>query len=194
MLPFGHVGAGLLWGRWIAPRVRHLSAAEVRRLGGLGGVLPDIDLPVGLLWYWWRERRIEIRHHQWPTHTPLFHLAWLVLGYTWATLRRNRALQERILVLGGAACLHIVQDVVGTGDGVQLFYPLSRRHLGVGLFNCHGRDWLRGYVRSAFFWCELVFGLLGLIVWRWPQKYDKERVLFGDGEGFSYHTGASPKM
>ncbi len=73
--------------------------------------------------------------------TRLF-FAWhgSALAYGYMRQHGNRAMQERLMIVGGAMRLHLLQALVGTGDGVQMFYPLRRRQIGVDLFGCHGHE------------------------------------------------------
>ena len=157
MLPIGHAAGGYLVGAVLARATQSNSARSrtMRLLGTLGGLLPDLDLvvynlarkPLGLT--------SDVRHHTWLTHTLPFYLLPAGLLTAWANRTHRAEIAISITTFTAGACAHLIQDMCGSGDGLQLFFPLSRRMFGIRLLNVHGKEWRRRYLRDPIFLVEV---------------------------------------
>ncbi len=156
MLPLGHAAGGYLIGTGLAG-IMKCNSKERKRiqfLGILGGLLPDLDL---IIYHFLRRSfgyKSDIHHHAWPTHTFPFYLILGSLTTASASRTKNTELAQYSIVLTTGACVHLAQDMCGSGDGIQLFFPFSRRMFGIHLLGVHGKEWRRRYVRDPIFLVE----------------------------------------
>jgi membrane-bound metal-dependent hydrolase YbcI (DUF457 family) len=162
---FGHVAGGYLVSRMVT---KYMPIPDSERskwliLGAVAGTIPDWDY----LWYAWQKRGLayssDFRHHTWITHTFPFH--WLIAGilYWIGGYQHSRTLQDGAKVIAAATTAHLLQDMVGSGDGIMLFYPFSKKHIGVGLMNLHGDEWNRAYMKSPYYGIELGIGAIAIL-------------------------------
>lgn len=93
-------------------------------LAGLGGLLPDIDIPISLLFP-------DFIVHRGITHTVFFPLAFLLFYLVFQTMKHDKLSKAFLMVFIGTA-LHIVLDFVTAGS-IELFYPLSKASFSVNL-------------------------------------------------------------
>ncbi len=146
MTPSGHAGASIV-AAYVVERCVFKGNPTPATLGlaALVGLLPDLD---GLVWMA-RDRgralKEKLRHHEFPTHTPLFYLI-LTLGLGLIAPLKTTILFG-ILTLG-----HLLLDSWGTDDGIMWLWPLSRRQFGLFPRNLHaggvyGRAFYRRHVR-----------------------------------------------
>ncbi len=156
MLPLGHAAGGYLVGTGWAEIIK-CNLKERKRiqfLGILGGLLPDFDLII----YHFLHRafgfKSDIHHHAWLTHTFPFYLLLGSLISTGASRTKNTELAHYSTAITAGACMHLAQDMCGSGDGIQLFFPFSRQMFGIRLLGVHGKEWRRRYVRDSIFWVE----------------------------------------
>ena len=144
----GHLSGGLLAAEVLLLAMKPASARE--RLedlawGSFCGFLPDLDYFI----YAVHKRGIkygsDFRHHTWVTHTFLFY--WLPSLALWAfgRLRKNRTIQRKAAILAAGTTAHLLQDTIGSGDGIMLFYPFSRDMQGIKLSGLHGAEWKKDY-------------------------------------------------
>lgn len=164
MLPFGHAAGGYLTGTILAVITKSKNAKALRIIGLVSGLLPDVDL----LGYSILRKFLPLKespyHHKWVTHTFPFYL---VLGAMFTLLTgitKQTTLRRYVGVVTVSACVHLIQDMFGSGDGIQLFFPFSKRMVGVRLLSAHGREWRRRYVRDPMFLIEIAIVLLGVFV------------------------------
>jgi hypothetical protein len=166
MLPPGHAAGGYLTGVLFA----HLFNSDPKEtkllhfLGVAGGLLPDLDLPAHLLLEKVAAVKPDIQHHTWFSHTYPFFLIPGGLLIWWARRSGRHRLAKGAAVVTAATCTHLTQDMIGTGDGVQLLFPFSKRMFGFRLFGVHGREWSRRYRRDPIFAVEITFVLVALLV------------------------------
>lgn len=166
MLPPGHAAGGYLTGVLVA-KLFQSDPDESKRLhllGVFGGLLPDVDLPVHYVLEKVAAVPRDIQHHTWFSHTYPFFLIPGGLLVAWARWRGYKGLARGATVVTAATCTHLSQDLIGTGDGVQVFFPFSRRMVGFRLFGVHGREWSSRYQRDPIFAVELTLVLAALIV------------------------------
>ena len=162
---FGHASGGYLAARLVTESM-DLSESDRKRLlifGTITGTLPDWDY----LWYAYKKRGFaysnDFRHHTWITHTFPFHWSMAVLFYAFGLLRKNKNITNSAIVLAAGTTTHLLQDMIGTGDGIMLYYPFSKKMTGIGLLNVHGDEWERAYTKSPYYLVELVFRAVAII-------------------------------
>jgi len=162
---FGHASGGYLAAR-LATKSMGLSESEREKLlviGTVAGTLPDWDY----FWYAYQKRGFaysnDFRHHTWVTHTFPFHWLIATLLYVFGLLRKDKQLKNSAVVLAAGTTTHLLQDMVGTGDGIMLYYPFSKKMTGIGLLNVHGDEWERAYTKSPYYLVELAFGAVAII-------------------------------
>ncbi len=152
----GHIAAGYLVSQGLIA-ILPIPADErlaMLTLGTLAGVLPDLDA----LYYFAKKKAVmlsdDFTHHQWVSHTfpPYLILTGLLLVLGWFTA--NTSLQNASLFLGVSVCIHLLLDMVGSGDGIMILWPISRRMVGIGKLNVHGMTWKRVYETSPYVWIE----------------------------------------
>ena len=162
---FGHASGGYLAARLVTKSM-DLSNSERKRLlilGAVAGTVPDWDY----LWYAYQKRGFVIsndfRHHTWITHTFPFH--WLIAGviYAFGLLKRDKKIKNSAIILAAGTTTHLLQDMIGTGDGIMSCYPFSKKMTGIGLFNVHGDEWERAYTKSPYYLVELAFRVVAII-------------------------------
>jgi hypothetical protein len=162
---FGHASGGYLASRLVTKSM-DLSDSEKKRLlilGAAAGTLPAWDY----FWYAYQKRGFkynnDFRHHTWITHTFPFY--WLIAGlfYAFGLIKKDKKIKNSSIVLGAATTTHLLQDMLGTGDGIMLYYPFSKKMTGIGLFNLHGDEWERAYIKSPYYLVELAFGAFAII-------------------------------
>lgn len=176
----GHIAGGFLSAGMCVSAIRPAPqvADWLLFVGAFSGALPDLDA----LYYLIKKPRSandeDFRHHTWPTHTFPFYVvpglavlgAARILGFAW--------LQWGVVVFLAGTCMHLVQDMFGSGDGIMLFYPFSKRMFGIELTRSHGRSWLLDYRRTRSFLFERVLILVAaavlcvyIVVRVWPGPH-----------------------
>ncbi len=131
MTPFGHLGSGLLIVS-IAEKTISKGQLSPKTLGVLAllSILPDIDGALAFIIRKWQPGQEMLKHHNYPTHTPIFFLflsilVWIIFG-------------ERISILFLILTLtHLVLDSWGTDDGIMWLWPLSSRQFSLFPINLH---------------------------------------------------------
>ena len=166
MTLFGHIAGGYLVGSVLASHLESNSQRSkwLRLLGACGGLLPDLD---GLYYYISRgtfRQGPDFQHHTWITHTFPFYVIPGLLLYIWGKVSKRESLANASLVVTAGACVHLVQDMFGSGDGIRLFYPFSTKMFGVRLMGVHGEEWRSKYMRDPIFLLEVVITIAGLLV------------------------------
>jgi hypothetical protein len=161
----GHLAGGWLVSRWLINK-SELPITEKRQLlalGTLAGVLPDLDY----LWYAYKKGRFEykndFRHHTWISHTFPFYWIPAAVLYGIGVLRRKSKLKLYASFLAAGTTVHLLQDTIGSGDGIMLLYPISKRMYGIGLSGLHGDEWNAKYVESPVYKIELSVCLLAAV-------------------------------
>jgi hypothetical protein len=127
-------------------------------LSALVGLLPDLDGLVVMAMDRRQGLKRKLRHHEFPTHTPLFYLI-LTLGL-WLTGPPEVAVLFGALTLG-----HLLLDSWGTDDGIMWLWPLSRRQFSLFPRRLHagGAYGLRFYRRHVRCWRVMVPEVLLLV-------------------------------
>jgi len=78
----------------------------------------------------------------------------LCLVWLYGRTRRSLRITHATLVMLGSSTGHLLQDMIGTGDGVMWAWPFSTRMDGFSLLNVHGREWAKIYSRHPIAWIE----------------------------------------
>lgn len=139
-----------------------LQRRKLLVFGSIAGTLPDWDY----LFYAIKKRGFaysnDFRHHTWITHT--FPLYWSIasLIYLLGVIQKNKAYKNSAAVFAASTSVHLMQDAVGSGDGIMFFYPFSKKMNGVALIGLHGDEWEAKYVSSPIFRLELFIRILGI--------------------------------
>ena len=125
-------------------------------IAGLGGLLPDIDIPLN----WFLNLFGAGIVHQSVTHTPLFALIFLIPGLIlWRNNKHKPAMY--FFVIGFGIFLHISFDYMFIGDygaGIMFFYPFSNTTYGLGL--------LQNVTTNFFAGIDAVI----LLLWLWHEE------------------------
>ena len=161
----GHLAGGWLITRSILKK-KTFTKSERRRLliiGSVAGVLPDLDY----LLYAYNKKgfvyKNDFRHHTWITHTFPFY--WVIASFIFlgGILFKRNELKDIARVFAAGASIHLLQDAVGSGDGIMFLFPFSKRMSGLALIGLHGDEWEAKYVKSPIFLLELSIRILGLV-------------------------------
>jgi membrane-bound metal-dependent hydrolase YbcI (DUF457 family) len=119
-------------------------------IGTIAGVLPDADA----LYYFYKKKALamgdDFNHHRWISHTfpPYLLLAacLLLLGKIFPI----PWLESASYVLAVSSGVHLLLDMVGSGDGIMALWPFSQRMFGIGKLHAHGLTWKRKYEASPY--------------------------------------------
>lgn len=148
MTPFGHVGGGILVAAIAERAVLHSQLAPLA-FGAVAllSLLPDIDGLAALLTGMWHPRSQMLRHHAFPTHTPLYYL--ILAGIAWVIVGQMMALLVLVMAL-----LHLLSDSWGTDDGIMWLWPLSSQRFSFFGINLHegGVRGVQYYLRYIRCW------------------------------------------
>jgi|APTNR8051073442_1049403.scaffolds.fasta_scaffold36173_2 membrane-bound metal-dependent hydrolase YbcI (DUF457 family) len=173
----GHAAGG-----WLATRLflKHLSPADrsesnhLLTLGLIGGVLPDLDYLI----YVFKKGRIayegDFRHHTWVTHTiPFYSIAALLL-YMLGAVNKNLHLKKAAKVLSISTTAHLLQDTLGSGDGIMLFYPATKKMYGIGLSGLHGEEWNQHYTKTSFYALEKFIVITAIVTFFYDIYHNRK--------------------
>lgn len=111
-----------LYRDYIAKSHKKLFTIHTVFLAGLGGLLPDIDIPLGWFLNFFG---ISLLHRTY-THTLAFALLFLIPGIILWLKRKHRSAVYFFVIAFGIV-LHLIIDMLftGPGGGVMLLWPLS---------------------------------------------------------------------
>ncbi|MCP4429323.1 MAG: metal-dependent hydrolase [Chloroflexi bacterium] len=166
MLPPGHVAGGYIAGTIVAfvTKSKTENYKDIQALGVLGGLLPDLDL---VIYHSLRNRfnlSSNIEHHTWPTHTFPFYLIQGSLIAALAIVNKRPKLATYAVTLMVGNFTHLIQDMFGSGDGIMIFFPFSKRMFGVRLLDAHGKEWRKRYTKDPIFLVELTLIIIAFII------------------------------
>ena len=106
-------------------------------IGGVAGLLPDIDIP----FYWLLKNFMHLPvewFHRTFTHSIFFPIFFLVIALIFVLLKNKRySLLFSIITFG--VVMHLVLDAIFAGQ-IHLFYPFSQSAFGLNLFSWGGLD------------------------------------------------------
>lgn len=180
----GHMAGAFLLAREIT---RHMDISPRQRgvltaVGGLAGALPDLDFLIYAVWKGTLQMGTDFQHHKWITHRFPFYLVPGLL-VSWLGNKTGReGLARGALVVTASAVLHLLMDMVGSGDGIMWAWPFSRRMDGLFLLNVHGMEWVRAYNAHPVSWVERIIKITAVLVlvfdaWKWiGRKRESFRV------------------
>jgi len=100
-------------------------------IAGLAGLLPDIDIPLGILLNFFG---IEFFHRTF-THTPLFGLIFLIPALIYWKLKKHKIAVYFIVICFGVLS-HVLLDFLSQSDssfGITLLYPFTFATFNLGL-------------------------------------------------------------
>jgi hypothetical protein len=159
MMPTAHAGASIVAAYVIEQCVFNSELAPVTLcVATAAGVLPDLDSLFALATKRRHVLNSKLRHHQFPTHTPLFYAA--LTAILWMLFSSRLGLLFGVMVAG-----HLILDSWGTDDGIMWLWPLSRRQFGFMPQRLHagGAFGLRFYLRHIRCWRMVVPEILLLL-------------------------------
>lgn len=165
MLPLGHAAGGYLTGVLLARTTQRdgTDARALRLFAALGGLLPDMDLVIYRALRKPLNLRPNLHHHMWITHTFPFYFLWGHLLAIMAKRAGRIRTQKYITALTAGACVHLLQDMFGSGDGIAALYPFTPRLLGFRTLGVHGKEWRQRYVGDPIFLLELSLSCAALL-------------------------------
>ena len=127
-------------------------------IGGIAGLLPDIDIP----FYWLFKNFLHLPvewFHRTFTHSIFFPIIFLIIALIFVLLKNKRySLLFSIITFG--VVMHLVLDAIFAGQ-IRLFYPFSQLSFGLNLFSRGGLDAIAPGVDAILF-----LGWLFYIEWR----------------------------
>ncbi len=140
---------------------KHLFTIHTLFLAGLGGLLPDIDVPLN-----WVIGALGVKSslfaHGGITHTPLFALPFFLIGI-FLFYRKNHKTAMYFFVITFGIMLHLFLDYLlggGAGEGVMWLYPFSTTAFKIHLFPMLG---FPGYAAAL----DAVL----LLLWIWHEEH-----------------------
>lgn len=154
---FGHAAGGYLATRLLTKAMKVSDTQKNRLLiwGTIAGTMPDWD------YFWYAIQKggfaysTDFRHHTWITHTFPFYWFLSAVLYGLGIWKKKDELKQGAAVMAVSTSTHLVQDMIGSGDGIMLYYPFSKSMTGIGLLNVHGDEWNRVYSSSPIYLIEL---------------------------------------
>ena len=166
MTPIAHISAGVVGAFLLDTFVFHrpLTPATLELAVGLS-LIPDLDAPlVSALKRKWPPRERN-DHHTSFTHTPLFHLAVVLILSPFLSIRGA-------VFFTALALLHLALDSWATDDGIMWLWPHTDRQYAllpvpirdedVYGWRYYRRDYFQERRRAA--WAEVGLAALGLAV------------------------------
>tara|TARA_Y100000310_G_scaffold344708_1_gene458939 strand:+ start:2369 stop:2869 length:501 start_codon:yes stop_codon:yes gene_type:complete len=132
-------------------------------LGGIAGLLPDIDIPL----FWLLQFFIDINNfHQDFTHNLIIPIILLIIGMT--TIKWKNISHTSFVIAAGWT-IHILIDVIV--DAAPMFYPFTNARFGLYLL-----DYLPQAISSEFL---LGIDAIILILWltyEWKYKLIRDYI------------------
>ena len=123
-------------------------------IGGVAGLLPDIDIP--LFWFLSNFLGLEVPwFHRTITHTIFFPMLFIIVGL--AFYRYSQKITMLFAIISFGTGFHVFLDYAFAGT-VMPFYPLSFKEVGLNLFRRAG---LEAFVEGV----EAVV----LLAWLWHE-------------------------
>lgn len=154
----GHIAGAWIASKFVIDNLDIPSSQERNNLSlfsAVAGSMPDWDY----LLYMARKKGIkydsDFRHHTWITHTFPFYWIISALIYLFGILFKKPSLKNQAIVFGVATSTHLAQDMIGSGDGIMVLYPFSKKMYGVGLSGLHGKEWNDNYIKSPYYLIEI---------------------------------------
>ncbi len=104
------------------PKIKKELPNRYVLFAGLGGLIPDIDIPISLLFP-------GLLVHRGITHTVWIPFVFLTIFLIFYSLRKHNLAKIFLMISIGTA-FHVLLDFVTAGS-IQLFYPLSQSYFEV---------------------------------------------------------------
>jgi len=162
----GHIAGGWLVSQNLVKFLKPKSKKEHRKLlilGTIAGTIPDWDYILYAVRSGALKYEGDFRHHTWITHTFPFYWVIAILVFLIGIFRNNKSLQKEGAIFAAGTTTHLLQDAVGSGDGIMFLYPFSKRMFGIFLSGLHGKEWYRNYVKSPIYIVELLLIFFAVI-------------------------------
>ncbi|MBT7902315.1 metal-dependent hydrolase [Candidatus Woesearchaeota archaeon] len=106
-------------------------------IAGIGGLLPDIDIPIKLIFNLFNWTIPQFLQHGGITHTPFFAILFLIPGLIlWVEKKQKFAAYSFVLAFG--IFLHIFLDFLiggGAAEGIMWLYPISTQAWSIHLIS-----------------------------------------------------------
>ncbi|MBU1178426.1 metal-dependent hydrolase [Patescibacteria group bacterium] len=169
---FSHLPAGFI-AAYITRKIwrKNLSQHQVNWLyvvGGLAGILPDVDT----LYYYLIDSHLS--HRELITHTPILYVVICTLLYLLGCLFRRRIWQSLSVVIFAGAFSHLLLDSLNSGIG--WLHPTTNLIFGLLSISVLADGWYGQYLLVITLLIELAIFLLAgnIIFWaRYKQRQGK---------------------
>lgn len=142
-------------------RHRKLFTVHHIFLAGLGGLLPDIDVAIGMIYKLFGQQVPTLFNHGGITHTPLFAMLFILpAAAMWYQGKKKESLY--LWMLGGGIIMHLFLDwFLGGGGhyGIMLFFPFSTMGFKFGLFGMLGLESMPQALDAVL-----------LLLWLWHEE------------------------
>lgn len=131
-------------------------------LGTLAGALPDLDYFYYAIKSGGLKYETDFQHHKWISHTFPFYIIPGAMIYLLGFWLNSPIVKSISLVVTVGAVIHLLLDMVGSGDGIMWAWPFSKRMDGVHLLNVHGKEWAKVYAKHPISWVERTIIIIAL--------------------------------
>ena len=165
----GHISAGIIVGT--ALKLAGMPDAVVP-ISIIAASLPDIDGPI----YFAKKRKIAIgddfAHHEWLTHKPIFWILPGIIAMISDFIFFDFAHAWFFAAYFLSIISHFFFDSIGSTDGIQWFYPFSRKWFLFWEVRATKGEWLKKYLEHPSSNIErgltaVAFFALGYLFFSW---------------------------
>lgn len=163
----GHLAGGYLVSQALLACQKGANGWERTVIFGsalFGSILPDLDYLVYLIQKQGFQYENDFQHHKWVSHTFPFYWLLSSIIFLFGIVREKPVFKNASTALAAGTTIHLMQDMVGSGDGIMVFYPFSRQMYGIGLLGKHGREWLEAYQRNPISHVENFIVLISTVL------------------------------
>lgn len=169
----GHIAGSFIVVREV---LKHIPTNETNQmalivLGTLAGALPDLDY----FYYAFKsggfKYETDFQHHKWVSHTFPFYIIPGALFYFLGYFLGYPAIRFGALVITIGTVVHLILDMIGSGDGIMWAWPFSKRMDGIFLLNVHGKEWSSAYAKHPISWVERIIIITALILLAYDLFY-----------------------
>lgn len=121
-------------------KYKHYFTIHTLFIAGVGGVLPDIDIPIGMMGKAFGFKLGPLFQHGGITHTLLFALLFFIPGFwLWQKHKHKKAMYFYVLAFGIVFHMFLDWFLGGGGHGgIMWLYPFSTQGWMIGLLNMGG--------------------------------------------------------
>lgn len=149
-----------IWRDYFSKHKRYVTMYTLF-IAGVGGLLPDLDVPFNMAANWMGITLPKLLHHGGITHTPLFALLFFIPGYfLWKKRKHRMAMYFYVVSFG--ILFHIFLDWFlggGSYEGIMWLFPFSLQGFKLHLLLLVGG----GNVPSAL-------DAIILLFWLWHEE------------------------